>query len=145
MKDKTIENFLTPNKIKFIVIHCSDTPNNEKFSAFDIHRMHLGFGWEGIGYHKIICRTGKIENGRPEFWTGAHAYGINNISLGICLIGKNNFTNKQYQSLKISLLLWKEKYPDAKIIGHRNAIKTDKTCPNFNVSKWLESEGINND
>lgn len=142
MKKKKIENFLNPTEIKYIIIHCSDTPNNEKLTAIDIHKMHLNFGWEGIGYHKIICRNGIIQNGRPEFWVGAHTYSINNISLGICLIGKNNFTQKQYSSLKTTLLLWKNEYPNAKIKGHRDAIKTDKTCPNFNVSDWLETEGI---
>ena len=139
------EKLINPRQIKYLVIHCSDTPNNDELEALDIHKMHINFGWQGIGYHKIICRSGEVQNGRPEFWTGAHTYGINNISLGICLIGKNNFTKKQYNSLKTSLLLWKEKYPYAKIRGHRDAIKTDKTCPNFNVSTWLESEGINND
>ena len=37
--------------------------------------MHLGFGWDGIGYHKVILRSGKVENGRPEFWIGAHVKG----------------------------------------------------------------------
>ena len=37
--------------------------------------MHLKFGWDGIGYHKIINRSGKIENGRPEYWIGAHVKG----------------------------------------------------------------------
>ena len=39
--------------------------------------MHLNFGWDGIGYHKIIRRDGTLENGRPEFWVGAHTYGLN--------------------------------------------------------------------
>jgi len=33
--------------------------------------MHLKFGWDGIGYHKIINRSGKAENGRPEYLIGA--------------------------------------------------------------------------
>ena len=36
-------------------------------------------GW--YRYHKIILRNGKIENGRPEFWQGAHVKGINHKSL----------------------------------------------------------------
>ena len=52
-------------------------------------------------YHKIINRSGKIENGRPEYWMGAHVKGKNNISLGVCLIGRSNFTKKQYSSLKV--------------------------------------------
>ena len=74
--------------IKYLVVHCSDTPDEEKLNAIDIHKMHLTFGWNGIGYHKIINRTGMIQNGRPEYWVGAHAKGINENSLGVCLIGR---------------------------------------------------------
>ena len=81
-------------KISFLVVHCSDTDNEENLSAIDIHKMHLGFGWDGIGYHKVIDRSGKIESGRPEYWVGAHVKGKNNISLGVCLIGKDYFTQK---------------------------------------------------
>ena len=76
--------------IKYLIIHCSDTPNTLDLSAKDIHKMHIGFGWDGIGYHKIIRRNGVLENGRPEFWIGAHTYGLNDKSLGICLIEERN-------------------------------------------------------
>ena len=54
---------LIEKDVSLLVVHCSDTANNENLSAIDIHKMHLGFGWDGIGYHKIINRSGKIENG----------------------------------------------------------------------------------
>ena len=91
---------LLPEDIKLLVVHCSDSDNSKTLSAFDIHKMHLKFGWDGIGYHKVINRSGKIENGRPEYWIGAHVKGKNNISLGVCLIGRNKFTTKQYISLE---------------------------------------------
>ena len=128
------------DKIEMLVVHCSDTKNSNCISAVDIHKMHLNFGWDGIGYHKVILRSGKVENGRPEYWVGAHAYGKNKESLGVCLIGKNLFTDKQFASLKTTLLSWKKKYPNALIKGHRDAIKTNKTCPNFDMGllcqKW---------
>ena len=104
--------------------------------------MHIGFGWEGIGYHKVIRRNGNIENGRPEFWTGAHVYGKNNISLGVCLIGKNKFSDKQFLSLENLLHVWKDKYPKAIIKGHYQMIKTNKTCPNFNIQAFLEKRKL---
>ena len=127
---------LKPENINYLIIHCSDTGNNNNIDASIIHKMHINFGWEGIGYHKVILRSGKIENGRPEFWIGAHVKGKNKNSLGICLIGTDKFTNKQFLSLKKLLLKWKKKYPNAQIVGHRDATKTSKTCPNFNVRKW---------
>ena len=83
---------LNEKDIKILVVHCSDTPDNENIGAIDIHKMHLSFGWDGIGYHKIIKRDGEIENGRPEYWIGAHTFGKNYQSLGVCLIGRKLFT-----------------------------------------------------
>tara|TARA_B100001057_G_C22788638_1_gene926652 strand:- start:167 stop:565 length:399 start_codon:yes stop_codon:yes gene_type:complete len=128
------------NKISLLVVHCSDTKNNENLSAIDIHKMHLEFGWDGIGYHKIINRSGKIENGRPEYWIGAHVKGKNDISLGVCLIGKNKFTKNQFISLERVLKKWKSLYPSAKIIGHRDIGDTRKSCPNFDVINWSKNK-----
>ena len=87
---------LLSSKITLLVVHCSDTDDHINLGALDIHKMHLEFGWDGIGYHKVICRSGKIENGRPEYWIGAHVKGINHISLGVCLIGQDPFTTQQF-------------------------------------------------
>lgn len=133
---------LRTKDIKYLIVHCSDTPDKENIGASEIHQMHLDFGWNGIGYHKIIKRDGSIENGRPEYWIGAHTFEKNSQSLGVCLIGKDSFSKKQFLSLEKVLLQWKSKYKNAKILGHRDAIKTDKTCPNFNVEHWCKSRGI---
>lgn len=133
---------LTTSKIKLLVIHCSDTDNNDDINASDIHKMHLNFGWDGIGYHKVICRSGKIENGRPEYWVGAHVKGINDISLGVCLIGRDNFTIPQFISLEKVIRNWKILYPDTKIVGHCDTGNTKKTCPNFNVQSWCKDRNL---
>tara|TARA_B100000886_G_C19999868_1_gene317582 strand:- start:72 stop:479 length:408 start_codon:yes stop_codon:yes gene_type:complete len=128
--------------IKYLVVHCSDTPDNEDIGAIEIHKMHLGFGWEGIGYHKIIRKDGFVENGRPEYWIGAHVYGKNRQSLGVCLIGKESFSDKQFSSLENVLVNWKKKYKSALICGHRDILKTNKTCPNFDVISWCKTRSI---
>ncbi len=127
---------LNAEDIELLIVHCSATPDTKDIGASEIHKMHLNFGWDGIGYHKVIRRDGQVENGRPEFWVGAHVKGINNKSLGVCLIGDRKFTKNQFLSLKIVLKDWRKKYPLASILGHCNSTKTDKTCPNFNVIKW---------
>ena len=117
----------------------SKKKDNLNLSAIDIHKMHLGFGWDGIGYHKIIKRSGVIENGRPEYWVGAHVKGKNKFSLGVCLIGRKKFTKKQFDSLEKLLRKWKSSYPTAKIVGHRDTGNTKKTCPNFDVITWSQN------
>lgn len=140
MNDKL--NFILPKNINALVIHCSDTDDNFPIEAIDIHKMHLNFGWDGIGYHKVICRNGIIQNGRPEFWVGAHVKSKNTISLGVCLIGRNSFTPEQFVSLEKVLRAWKKQYGNIEILGHRDIVKTNKTCPNFDVRKWCEKVGL---
>ena len=127
---------LIDKNIKFLVVHCSDTDNEKELGAQAIHQMHLNFGWDGIGYHKVICRSGKIENGRPEYWIGAHVKGKNEISLGVCLIGKDQFTKRQFASLKKILTKWKTIYQNAQVVGHKDTGNTKKSCPNFDVATW---------
>ena len=105
--DMKLDKMLKKKNINYLIVHCSDTPNSQKLTAIDIHQMHLDFGWN-IGYHKVILRNGEIENGRPEYWEGAHVKGKNRVSLGVCLIGRDNFTNKQFNSLETILKLWKK-------------------------------------
>lgn len=133
---------LKKSSINKLIIHCSDTDDTLNIGAREIHKMHLKFGWNGIGYHKIICRNGLIENGRPEYWLGAHVKGLNDCSLGVCLIGRKKFTDFQFSSLEKVLLEWKKNYPCTTIMGHCDAIKTSKTCPNFDVKTWCLQRGI---
>ena len=70
------------------------------------------------------------------FASSAAVYGYNKNSLGVCLIGKNNFKYKQLNSLFKLLKSWQKIYPQAKIVGHKDFPNTTKTCPNFDVKKW---------
>ncbi len=127
------------NNIKYLVVHCSDTPDDDPITARDIHAMHLGFGWHGVGYHRVINRDGLVEQARPDYWIGAHVYGHNEESLGVCLIGRTDFTEAQFQSLEEVLREWTNYYPKAKVVGHRDFEYTDKTCPNFDAIEWWAS------
>lgn len=124
--------------IDTIIIHCSATPNGRIHDAADIHQWHQERGWDGIGYHYVIKIDGAIENGRPDYWQGAHASGHNEDSVGICLIGTDSFSQAQFRSLAKLCTKLKFKYGDVKIIGHNQV--SDKTCPGFNVEEWVAHE-----
>jgi hypothetical protein len=132
----SIDGLLESDAIELLVVHCSDTPDDQPLRARDIQAMHLGFGWDGIGYHRVIGRDGLCEPGRPEYWRGAHVRGVNDRSLGVCLIGRHDFTAAQMDSLATLLAEWQQRYPQARIIGHRDAVETHKTCPNFDAAAW---------
>lgn len=133
---------LKPGDIRYLVVHCSASPDDECIGAREIHEMHLGFGWHGCGYHRVICRDGTVEQGRPEYWVGAHVYGHNEESLGVCLIGCNSFTDAQMASLQQQLQEWQARYPAALIVGHCDFPETEKTCPNFNVADWCKQHKL---
>lgn len=128
--------------VKYLVVHCSDTPNGRPHTAEDIHRWHQERGWVGIGYNAVIALDGDLQPGRPDYWQGAHVQdfdkngvGDNSDSLGICLIGKDEFTDAQFRSLEGWLLAKKAEYPNAEVVGHRD-LDNRKTCPNFDVRAW---------
>ena len=96
---------------------------------------------------------GTVEQGRYEDGdaylngdeVGAHAYGMNQYSLGICLIGmgEEDFTDKQIQALiqKVNYLMFKHDIPIQNVIGHYESdYANGKTCPNIDMDKlrgWI--------
>ncbi|WP_017445816.1 N-acetylmuramoyl-L-alanine amidase [Gayadomonas joobiniege] len=131
--------------VKYIVIHCSDTPNEREHTAADIHRWHKEMGWDGIGYHFVIGRGGAVEYGRPIYWPGAHVRGHNHESIGVCLVGRDEFKQPQLSSLKSLVKALRNKFNRARVVGHRE-LDSAKTCPNFNVQEWLTAvESLNED
>ena len=123
------------SEVEYIVVHCSDSPQGRGDTASTIHAWHLANGWDGIGYHRVILEDGKVENGRPLYWVGSHAYGYNSKSIGICLIGEGVYTSDQWGALRKLIFKLLERSPAAKVVGHCDLDK-NKTCPNFDVKAW---------
>lgn len=127
-------------KITEIIIHCSATKEGVLYRAKDIDEWHRKLGWKGIGYHYVINIDGLIEIGRKEVEIGAHCYGHNENSIGVCYIGgldkegkpKDTRTNMQKASMINLLKGLKRAFPDAKIIGHRDT-GAQKECPCFDA------------
>lgn len=126
--------------MKEIIIHCSATPNGRETSAADIHRWHLENGWDGIGYHHVIRVDGILESGRPEYWKGAHAGSHNPESIGICMIGTDEYSKDQWDILENLVRKKIIEYPGVKVIGHNEVSK--KKCPGFDVQWWLKNKSI---
>lgn len=123
----------------YIVVHCSDSPNSIKLSAKDIHSWHKEQGWDGIGYHFVITRDGVIEAGRPLYWQGAHVRGHNAHSIGICLIGRDEYTSRQMRALERLIRRLKRVYVNSSVVGHYD-LDDKKTCPNFDVKQWWKDK-----
>lgn len=116
-----------------IIVHCSDTAGGtvDTIRKYHIHEK----GWDDIGYHYVIHRDGEIAQGRDVEKVGAHCYGHNDDSIGVCMIGVNTFTMKQIVSLKVLLqrLVGHHKLDLTKIFCHYELDSKGKTCPNFEI------------
>lgn len=103
-------------------------------SVETIHNCHKNTNkWAGIGYHFYIRKDGKIYRGRPIETIGAHAYGSNSDSIGICFEGNFNveqMTNEQIESGKWIVSYIKGIYPNITFCGHRDVCNT--SCPGAN-------------
>ncbi len=138
-------------RTEYIIIHhTADEPQTTK-TIRDIYKDHTkGNGWADIGYHYVIERDGTLSIGRPENQIGAHAgmeTGINSISVGVSLmggakrgtglkVGEINFTAAQWVTLKQIITELQQRYPHAKILGHRD-VRRGKVDMMFDVPPWV--------
>ena len=128
-------------KINKLVIHCSDSPDDRDVDRKDIDAWHKERGWDGIGYHYVIKRDGVVEIGRPESVQGAHTRGHNRGSLGVCMIGREVFSEEQYKALTILIKDLTARYRGLYVAGHYE-YDEHKTCPNFKVEEYLMDNGL---
>lgn len=126
---------MKPEDIKFIVIHCSDSPQDRGDDASTIDRWHREKGWDMIGYHDVILEDGTVQYGRPTWMPGAHVYGYNKKSIGIVLMGKGVYTGQQWAKLPKHIHKRLEQFPNAVVCGH-NDLDKNKGCPLFDVKAW---------
>lgn len=130
--------------IRKIIVHCSDSDFGD---VREIDRWHRERGFSLIGYHYVLCngyRTGKseystevdglVEYGRTEGMEGAHCYGHNRDSIGVCLIGKKIFTPTQEIKLVelLKRLMVEHNLCPKDVYGHYE-FDPGKTCPNMDM------------
>ena len=135
-----------PRKIDLIVVHCSATRVNQDFPVEALEACHKARGFHSIGYHYYITKDGMVYPCRPESEEGAHARHYNAHSIGICYEGgldekgKPADTRTPAQKAALEDLLYSLvlDYPDAEILGHRDLPWVRKSCPCFDVKKWLK-------
>lgn len=145
---------------KYITVHASATPPSRDIGVNEIDKMHRQRGFNGIGYHYVIRRNGKIEAGRQLNRMGAHVAGHNEDNLGVCLVGgvdscmnaQDNFTVEQWDSLRDFLTEMAVRYAvkESNILGHRDwspdlnhdgkitSNEFIKMCPCFDVQEKLK-------
>ncbi len=150
-------------RLRYLVIHCTATPEGREVSSGDIRRWHTspasegGRGWDRVGYTDMIHLDGTVERltannedvlvDPPEITYGAR--GINRVSRHLVYVGgvakdartpKDTRTPAQLQAMAAYVLDFHERFPDVIIIGHNEV--SDKYCPSFDVRALLKTIGI---
>lgn len=150
--------------LKYLVIHCTATPEGREVTAADIRRWHTsplsqgGRGWRQVGYTDIIHLDGTVErlvdnneDSHVDPWEVTNgAKGYNSVSRHIVYAGgcardgktpKDTRTAAQLKAMEVYVKDFHERFPDVRIIGHNEVAA--KACPSFDVQKWLKQIGVN--
>jgi len=139
-----------------VIVHATETYTNKDIGAIEINNIHNALGHDGIGYHYVIRRDGRLQRGRPINRKGEHAV-VNdhdNYSIGIVMVGGLNvatgddnptdhrsaqsFTREQFTTLEKFLRSFYRKYSGGQVFGH-NDIDVVELDPYFDVIDYVES------
>lgn len=131
--------------IKFIVIHCTATQPNAKLENIKRYWKEVK-GWKDVpGYHYIIKANGEVAKLLDESKNSYGVYAHNSECISLSYIGgidasgkaKDTRTRAQETAMFDKIVELTERYPDAKVVGHRDFAGVKKACPSFDVKKWL--------
>ena len=150
-------------RLKYLVIHCTETPEGREVSSADIRRWHTepvskgGRGWKQVGYTDMIHLNGTVErlvknneDAEVDPWEITNgAKGYNSVSRHVVYVGgcdelmrpKDTRTAAQMDAMMRYVRDFHQRFPDVRIIGHNQV--SAKNCPCFDVPEWLKKIGIN--
>lgn len=105
-----------------------------------IRRAHRNKGWGDIGYHFAVDREGRVWEGRPLAWQGAHVKNHNEGNIGVVALGnfdRQTPTPAQLQALNriVSHLLRRYNVPLARLKTHQEWSAT--ACPGINLQRYM--------
>jgi hypothetical protein len=134
--------------VEYITVHhdgMSPFRNTSKSAAASrletIRRSHLrrdGGRWGDIGYHFAIDPSGRLWEGRPLTWQGAHVKARNEGNIGVVVLGNYeeqavNPTQQAAVSTTLQTLMARFKVPVRRILTHQEWAAT--ACPGRSLQK----------
>jgi hypothetical protein len=130
------------NRWRYIVVHNSGTRQGSA-KAFNYYHLHVRKMPNGLAYHFVIGNGSATGDGEIEIgsrWTrqinGGHVHSdyLNNIALGICLVGDYNRdtpTSRQLEALDELIRYLRKRV--GKVDGHVSIVKAHRE---INPPKW---------
>lgn len=148
-------------QLKYLVLHCTATPEGREVKASEIRAWHTsappaGRGWKQVGYTDMFHLDGTVErlvrnneDNNVDPWEITNgAVGYNSVSRHVVYVGgcdktlrpKDTRTEGQRKAMERYVRDFHAKHPSVKIVGHNQLAA--KACPSFDVPRWLVSIGI---
>jgi len=143
-------------KISEVIIHASDTYTNANIGSEEIHLRHNDAGHDGLQYHFVIRRDGRLQRGKPidDFSDASKINGHEQNCIDVCLVGGINvpteadapslnlsassYTQAQMKTLEALLEAFYQKVPGGQVLGH-NDIDPESPDPYFDVGSYVEN------
>lgn len=147
-------------ELKYLVIHCTATPEGREVSAAELRHWHTdpvskgGRGWKQVGYTDMFHLDGSVErlvqnneDANVDPWELTNgAAGFNSVSRHIVYVGglakdgktpKDTRTALQRSEMARYIREFHQRHPKVRIVGHRD-LNRAKACPSFDVGAWLK-------
>ncbi len=132
--------------LDMIVIHCSATRCNKRFTPEQLEAAHVARGFNGCGYHYYVTRDGMVHRMRPLQLVGAHVKNYNAHSIGVCYEGgldengrpKDTRTPEQKAFLYLLVEQLKKRFHIQKVVGHRDLSPDVNGDGKVTPDEWLK-------
>ncbi|MGB0798922.1 MAG: peptidoglycan recognition protein family protein [Planktomarina sp.] len=132
--------FQKPNRfVDRVFLHCSASDHDHHDNLATMERWHLERGFNGVGYHIFIRKSGQVEMGRDLERTPAAQRGHNTGTIAISCHGldERKFTQAQFDQVKALCLAINDAYGGAVTFhGHREVAA--KSCPVYDYKTLLK-------
>lgn len=134
--------------ISRITVHHDAIPSTGIRSQSDAARRmesvrmsHLRNGWADIGYHYVIDPQGRVWEGRPLAWQGAHVQDNNPGNLGVMVMGnfdQHRPTPEALATIDGFVASQARRYglPASRVFTHQEIKPT--ACPGRNLQRYMQ-------
>ena len=135
--------------INHIVIHCTATQPTATVEAIKRYWKEV-MKWNSPGYHYLIEESGKVNILQPIEKISNGVAGFNHSSIHVSYVGgvdksgkaKDTRSIEQKEAMLKIVKELKTKFPNAKILGHKDFPKVNKACPSFDVFAWVKENQL---
>lgn len=122
--------------VQRVFIHCTASDNPAHDNIETIVTWHRKRGFNGVGYHFLILKSGAVVIGRDIERIPAAQEGNNTGSIAICLTGLHQFSAEQFAALRHLCADIDDEY-NGRVTFHGHCEVSNKSCPVFDYRQVL--------